>query len=293
MRGFRELPVCWLICALVVLEAGCNPARESARRVIDELGKAAADREVAFERVVREICRAHLATMKSHLDSVWERKLAEFRTEIYEKTQRKQGDLRRQLVRQLEEKIRPVLDRLDQDRKEEEEKAKTGTAGGKERELLLAVQLSATMAVTQRETEKIELLIEDEIIKVRDDLLAQVNQARRPETPDPDAQAEAIVQEWKQNQSDEYLKAVNIALTELSRYVEAEAAPILVLKGLLGDKLGATLGNLLKAKSESLVNAAGLAFENWATEQRKRIERKLSEKEMSMLRPGPTTASSK
>jgi hypothetical protein len=293
MSYFPGLAACLILCVSVAPGGGCNPARESARRVIDELNKAVEDREAAFEGVVRELCRAHLATVHSHLDSAWAEKLAGFKTEVYEKTLRKQSDLRRQLVQQLEDKIRPVLDRLDQDLKDEKEKVKTGTAAGRERELLLAAQLSATLAVTGRETQKIELLIDEELVKVRDDLLAEVSRARRPEVPDLESQADALVQEWKKNQSDEYLKAMDIALNELRRYVEADSAPILVLKGLLGDKLGATLGNLLQSKSEALVNAAGNAFEEWATGQRRRLEQELSEKEKNMLRSGPTTASTR
>jgi hypothetical protein len=249
-------PLCIAVCGVALLLGGCGTeaVRQQARSVVDQVERAVGQREDAAERLLAAQTAAYFEQVQARLDAEWALALAQLRVEIHERCLRKDEELRGFVVGELERALDPVLQQINQDLNAEQAAAAAG-GGNREREYLLAAQLSTTLALAQKEGLGLQKTVAEGIATVRREALQQLDALAAPARIEVGAAATAVLAEWKAGHGDAYREGIAKAAESLRGYIALQHPLQLFLDGLLPRDLGQALLDRIKSRAEQLLTA--------------------------------------
>jgi hypothetical protein len=247
--------------ALLLAAAFCIPAcgatQQAALRVVDELEIASGKREKAYFDLVEQLVNLLYEERLSRLECWRKVKLAESECHILTLTDTEITTVSQGVLDHLDQALGPVVFALKKDLETEQEKIRTGQGGSREREIELASQYGAILAVASKEAMRLQEKVRSEFRKVKDasiaDLTARVNEV--PKAFDAKAEARTTLDSFKSRvDSDPYAEALKNGYGELRNYIVLDSPIALLLKGLVGDSLGSKIVEVFSSKAASLEN---------------------------------------
>lgn len=250
--------------SLLPLVSGCcasAAAKQSAQSVVEEMGQAAERREEAFEELVGQFIQTYYARLESEAEAKWQQKRLELREEVSRRVEAKRTELMNYVLLELDSALGPAVKKLSEDLDKENQLIAEG-AGDVNRRNDLALQMAATIAMSQETATKIQQTATMELGKLEKRALARIdeNMANLPFEWSAEAEALKTFSEWKRAKGTAYLDGFDTAIKELTRFIHAKSAPALFLEGLLGEDLGGQLfGTLESLASEKLGDLEKLA----------------------------------
>jgi hypothetical protein len=273
---FRTL----LIASVATFASSCTPyaARQAAQTVVEELQLAVVNRERAHEDFLRKVLVQHFAHLRGEAEAKWYRSRAELKLLVVEKVAAKEAEFATYTRSEIDQALGSRVEAMSKELDDAKQEFAAGL-GGEDKKNELALQLAATMAHAQKAVADLDNETKNALASVRTAILAEIDagMATVPGDWDASALAEASLAELKSQTDMEFLLAFDKGANELIRFIHLEAAPSLVLKGLVGDTLGSKVvtslekiatGKLgdLETKAREKVREFQTKFENRMTE---------------------------
>ncbi len=203
---------------------GCA-SRQKAVDTINAIQTTRAQVEAAHRKFTLELTTQYLGAVKARLRAEAEVLKERVRAEIFSKADKKMSGTFESASNQLDISMDDTIKTLREDLDAEKDKRSRGT-GDRAKELELAVQLAATLAVTEKERGKFASRTRDRFVAKREEAIAELN-AKFDELLkhsafdfDPEVEAKAVLDTYfKQNAA--YDSKVDFGLNELTRYVNS------------------------------------------------------------------------
>ncbi|MFA6561276.1 MAG: hypothetical protein WCV00_05155 [Verrucomicrobiia bacterium] len=271
----RLLALC--LAGLLGMTEGCVPAkvRLAAVRDVTTLQSELEKEQQANVQVAESLIREVLAQQRSALRSQWRERRLELITEAHVKFAAKLDEQRARLVSDLGKALDPVLGKLKMELEAERAKGATGT----ERANALALQLSSTLAVAQRETAKAEEEIQKKGNTLRDEHIAAINDRFAKPPPEieggpTDAELEAVMKPIREH-SDQLKQVFKTNLDSLATYIQTDAPFKLFFQGFLGENLYKLVQPTLTSTMDGLQSKLTAKADDWAKSLRSSLQDKL------------------
>jgi ribosome-binding protein aMBF1 (putative translation factor) len=253
------LPALVLFAGLTAFTAsGCVSAatRMKAGEVASSLETTAAARDQKYEALLRDfVRRLHEARREQALATLSAQKSA-LQVRVYREFEAERLKLDEEIASQLSTKLNPITSRLLAELTQERQLNAAGK-GSREKEQALALQLSATLAETQRRALELSAEASQRLATHRDRLLREIADFPTPAplaTPLSESELNTLFSELSQRGA-AYRGELSASREALHRYIAAsspEAPARLFLTGFLGDNLGEKLTAALAGKIDGL-----------------------------------------
>lgn len=271
-RAFAPTLVAFLAVACCAPESARNAAANGVRC----MEESALRRDKMYNEEIRRVAQAYfeewIDRQRTHLAS----KRAELSLEVWRRTETRRLEVANTIERQLEDALRPTVDRLNAEIDLNKPKL-DGSKASQEKDAFLRAQLAATLALAQRENAKAQDSLQQAIASARDDVVKSIPD-QLPDSLvviDAAAEAKAIVDAWIAQGTDDYADSMSALARELERFVMLDSPLTLAVKG-FGSAFGGSIGALLSGATSKLVGKLQEKTEGVATKLRTEIDAKLA-----------------
>ncbi len=260
MNGRERRRAAWLPMSLALVAlalVGC-PKKQPAIQMIEALDDVTVELAQQHKKMRRELATNYFKEIQRRLESEIETRAQELEVYIYKRTEDKIDDLVLQAAEQLETALEGSIAKLDADLGQAQREA-AADRGDKAKELELAAQLSATLAVLGQEQGKLALGTRDKARAKRESALAELSEARERAleiselTVDPNDLAEKALKDYEST-SESLTDDTRQGLHQLKRFIEStEGGGKAFLDGLVGKELRGKLNQLNDGLGDMLV----------------------------------------
>lgn len=275
ISGPRFVALAGIACFVT---ACCAPesARNAAASGVRCLEESALQRDKAYHDQLRRMAQVYFESWADQQRAQLAAKRAELSLEVWRRADAKRTEVASTIERQLEDALKPSVDRMHNELEQQKAKRDDSRAG-QEKETLLRAQLAATLALAQRENAKAQDELQQKIASARDDVVRSIPD-QLPDSLvviDPAAEAKAAVDAWIAQGTDTYPANVSALARELERFVMLDSPLTLAFRG-LASSFGGSIGSLLTSTTDKLVGKLQQKVDSVATRLRTDIDAKLA-----------------
>jgi hypothetical protein len=227
-----------------------------AGEVATALETTAAARDQKYEALLRDFVRRLYESRREQALAAFAAQKSALQVRVYREFEAERLKLDEDIASQLSIKLNPITSRLLAELNQERQLNAAGK-GSREKEQALALQLSATLAETQRRALELSNEASQRLATHRERLLREIADHPVPgplNTPLSESDLNALFGELGQRGS-AYRSELSAAREALHRYIAAsspEAPARLFLTGFLGENLGEKLSTALAGKLDGL-----------------------------------------
>jgi|GEM_PF-5618850 len=277
---------CALLPLLIALATGCGlfrPDPAAAINVVSEMDRAVQRREERSRETLALLSAKWIAATESSLQASWRHRLSELKLEVWQQTDDKRRALAAFVSKRLEDALKGELERMH---RELQAARNDPSPQRREREYQLAANLSATLASMEYEAGKLRLEADDQLRAVRKSALESIDQRiDRPPVGEVDlTAASAAITAGVGPQSD-YAQGMARGAQELRAFLTSDTAFGHLLRGLLGDELGAMAATQLQTRINAKATDALSRMDVWVADQRASLKTSLSDASTVLLAP--------